>query len=428
MAHYQAMGSIPPKRHTQHRRPAGRGKQGELYYEELMGEEGFSSDSSLLYHRNIPSTIAGAREWTLPDQSTTPNHPLKPRHLRLHDLFAPKDVKNTDVVTGRRLVLGNGDVRISYVVAGAPSPWYRNGVGDECVYVERGAARVETVFGAFDVAEGDYLVIPRATTHRWLPKRSTKNPLRAYAIEANSHIAPPKRYLSKYGQLLEHAPYCERDLRTPQGPLLAEDVGEKATDAAEVFIKHRGNGPGGIVGTVHDLPFHPLDVVGWDGCLYPYAFNVRDYEPITGRVHQPPPVHQVFEGWNFVICNFVPAQGRLPPALDPGAVLPLERRQRRDHVLRRRRLRGAQGLGHREGLGLGAPRRPRARSAARRVRGIHRRRVLRRARRHGRHLPAARARGGRPGRRRRGLRAVLGPRSGLTRRALLSLGPCRSRP
>ncbi|HET6692783.1 MAG TPA: homogentisate 1,2-dioxygenase, partial [Pedococcus sp.] len=111
MAHYQQQGSIPPKRHTQHRRPA-RGKQGgELYYEELMGEEGFSSDSSLLYHRNIPSTIAGAREWAIGDLSTTPNHPLVPRHLRLHDLFDAKAVKGTDVVTGRRLVLGNGDVR-----------------------------------------------------------------------------------------------------------------------------------------------------------------------------------------------------------------------------------------------------------------------------------------------------------------------------
>jgi homogentisate 1,2-dioxygenase len=306
VAHYQAMGSIPPKRHTQHRRPAGRGKQGELYYEELMGEEGFSSDSSLLYHRNIPSTVAGAREWAIGDLSTTPNHPLMPRHLKLHDLFEAKDVKNTDVVTGRRLVLGNGDVRISYAVAGAPSPWYRNGIGDECVYVERGKARVETVFGAFDVAEGDYLVIPRATTHRWIPRRSTKEPLRAYCIEGNSHIAPPKRYLSKYGQLLEHAPYCERDLRGPTGPLLAEDVGAKPGEESEVYIKPRGHGPSGIVGTLHALPFHPLDVVGWDGCLYPYAFNVRDYEPITGRVHQPPPVHQVFEGWNFVVCNFVP--------------------------------------------------------------------------------------------------------------------------
>jgi len=306
VAYYQSMGSIPPKRHTQHRRPAGRGKQGELYYEELMGEEGFSSDSSLLYHRNIPSTIVGAREWAIRDLSTAPNHPLTPRHLRLHDLFDAKSVKNTDVVTGRRLVLGNGDVRISYAVAGAPSPWYRNGIGDECVYVERGRARVETVFGAFDVADGDYLVIPRATTHRWIPRRSAKDPLRAYCIEGNSHISPPKRYLSRYGQLLEHAPYCERDLRPPTGPLLSEDVGARAGDQTEVYIKHRGNGPSGIVGTIHTLPFHPLDVVGWDGCLYPYAFNVRDFEPITGRVHQPPPVHQVFEGFNFVICNFVP--------------------------------------------------------------------------------------------------------------------------
>ena len=306
MAHYQRMGSVPHKRHTQHRQPSSRGKQGALYYEELMGEDGFSSDSSLLYHRNIPSTIADAREWAVGDLSTTPNHPLVPRHLRLHDLFDVAAVRRTDPVTGRRLVLGNGDVRISYAVSAQPSPWYRNGIGDECVYVERGRARVEMVFGAFDVGPGDYVVIPRATTHRWLPRRSPRDPLRTYAIEANSHISPPKRYLSKYGQFLEHSPYCERDLRLPAGPLLAEDVGARTSDETEVFIKHRGSGPGGVVGTVHTLPFHPLDVVGWDGCLYPYVFNVADFEPITGRVHQPPPVHQVFEGWNFVVCNFVP--------------------------------------------------------------------------------------------------------------------------
>ncbi len=317
MAHYHAVGSIPPKRHTQHRRP-GKGKTpGELYYEELMGEEGFSSDSSLLYHRNIPSTTVGAAVWELPDQSTTPNHPLTPRHLKLHDLFDAKAIRRTDVVTGRRLVLGNGDVRISDAVAAEPSPWYRNGIGDECVYIERGQARVETVFGSFEVAEGDYVIIPRATTHRWLPRRSTKDPLRAYCIEANSHIAPPKRYLSKYGQLLEHAPYCERDLRQPQGPLLAEDIGARPDEETEVYIKHRGNGPGGVVGTIHTLPFHPLDVVGWDGCLYPYVFNVRDFEPITGRIHKPPPVHQVFEGWNFVVCNFVPRKVDYHPLAIP---------------------------------------------------------------------------------------------------------------
>ncbi|PRZ36596.1 homogentisate 1,2-dioxygenase [Antricoccus suffuscus] len=308
MAHYQSAGFIPPKRHTQHRLDNGR-----LAYEELMGEEGFSSDSSLLYHRNIPSTIADSRIWDLADQSTEPNHPIIPMHLKLHDLFAVDDTapggatpyQGVDVVTGRRLVLGNGDVRISYVVADTPSPYYRNAIGDECLYVERGSARVETTFGLIEAAEGDYVIIPRATNHRWVPDTDGE-PLRVYCIEANSHIAPPKRYLSRFGQLLEHSPYCERDLRPAGGPLLAEDVGADAADATDVYIKHRGNGPGGIVGTVHTLPTHPLDVIGWDGCLYPYAFNVRDFEPITGRVHQPPPVHQVFEGDNFVICNFVP--------------------------------------------------------------------------------------------------------------------------
>ncbi|GGU95265.1 putative homogentisate 1,2-dioxygenase [Kitasatospora herbaricolor] len=296
MAHYRQLGSIPPKRHTQHRTP-----EGGLYYEELMGEEGFSSDSSLLYHRGIPSAVVNAVPWELPDQSTVPNHPLLPRHLKLHELFAGQEWKSTDVVAGRRLVLGNGDVRIGYVVAGAPSELYRNGLGDECVYVESGAGTVETVFGSLEVGQGDYVIIPRATTHRWVP--TGDEPLRAYCIEANSHITPVKRYLSKYGQLLEHAPYCERDLRGPAGPLLAETVAGEGGDV-DVLVKHRG--PNGIAGTRYTVPHHPFDVVGWDGCLYPYAFNIADYEPITGRIHQPPPAHQVFEGNGFVICNFVP--------------------------------------------------------------------------------------------------------------------------
>ena len=293
MAFYRSVGNIPPKRHTQHRRP-----DGGLYYEELMGEEGFSSDSSLLYHRHIPSAMSDSRIWDLPDLSTTPNHPLKPRHLRLHTLFAGEEWRTRDAVTGRRLLVGNGDVRISYVAAGSASPLYRNAIGDECVYVESGSARLETVFGSLEAGQGDYLILPRATTHRWVPTGDT--PLLAYCIEANSHIAPPKKYLSRYGQLLEHAPYCERDLRAPEQPPQA--VGEDV----EVYVKHRGPGPGGIAGTVMVQAQHPFDVVGWDGCLYPYAFNIRDFEPITGRVHQPPPVHQVFEGSNFVVCNFVP--------------------------------------------------------------------------------------------------------------------------
>jgi homogentisate 1,2-dioxygenase len=284
---------VPRTRHT-----AFRDDDGRLRYEELMGEEGFSSDASLLYHRGVPSAIVDSQVWDLPDLSTTPNHPLKPRHLKLHDVVSGD---SANPVEHRRLVLGNGDVRISYVVSAEPSPLYRNAIGDECVYVESGSGSVETVFGVLTYRQGDYVLIPRATTHRWVPEgRDGTEPSRLYVIEASSHIAPPKRYLSRFGQFLEHAPYCERDLHGPGEPFLVE-----GTDV-EVLVKHRGNAPGGIVGTRLTYATHPFDVVGWDGCLYPYTFNVEDFMPITGKVHQPPPVHQVFEGYNFVVCNFCP--------------------------------------------------------------------------------------------------------------------------
>jgi homogentisate 1,2-dioxygenase len=288
VTYYRQLGDVPRQRHT-----ALRDADGSLRYEELMGEEGFSSDSSLLYHRGVPSAIVASEDWPLPDLGLSPNHPLRPRHLRLHELA---EVDGADAVQHRRLVLGNGDVRISYVVATEPSPLYRNAVGDECVYVEQGSGTVETLFGVVPYRTGDYVVVPRATTHRWLPAETS----RLYAIEANSHLAPPKRYLSRFGQLLEHAPYCERDLHGPDEPFLVD-----GTDV-DVLVKHRGHGPSGLVGTRLTYATHPFDVVGWDGCLYPYTFNVEDFMPITGKVHQPPPVHQVFEGSNFVVCNFVP--------------------------------------------------------------------------------------------------------------------------
>ena len=291
MPYYRRAGSVPPVRHTQHRQPDGR-----LYFEELVGEEGFSSSSSLLYHREIPSAIVDSRIWDLGDQGTSPNHPLRPRHLRLHQLFTDDEMSRADPVTSRRLILANDDVRIAYVVAAHSSPLYRNAIGDECVYVESGQARVETVFGSLEAASGDFVILPRGTTHRWCPVGV--EPLRAYCIEAASHIAPPGRYLSRYGQLLEHAPYSERALRGVEAPGLVED-GE-----TDVCVKHRVRG--GIVGSVLTYKNHPFDVVGWDGCLYPFALNIRDFQPITGRVHQPPPVHQVFAGQNFVICAFLP--------------------------------------------------------------------------------------------------------------------------
>ncbi len=290
MAHYRALGRLPRQRHTQLR-----DDDGHLFREELMGEEGFSSDSSLLYHRGVPSAITDSQVWELPDQTRTPNHPLKPRHLKLHDLFPEGAGAGACPVEGRRMILGNNDVRIGYVLTGTePSPIYRNAIGDECVYVESGTGTVETVFGVVPYRPGDYVLIPRATDHRWVPAEAS----RLYAVEANSHIHPPKRYLSRFGQFLEHAPYCERDLHGPTETFQAD-----GTDV-DVLVKHRTST--GIVGTRLTYATHPFDVVGWDGCLYPYTFNIEDYMPITGKVHQPPPVHQVFEGWNFVICNFLP--------------------------------------------------------------------------------------------------------------------------
>ncbi len=308
MSYYRSVGSVPPKRHTQHR-----DGDGNLYREELMGEEGFSSDSSLLYHRGVPSAIVDSQVWDLPDQTRTPNHPLKPRHLKLHTLFPEPGASTGSVsgtgscpVEGRRMVLGNNDVRIGYVVTGTdPSPLYRNAIGDECVYVESGAGTVETVFGVVSYRTGDYVLIPRSTDHRWVPSESS----RLYPIEANSHISPPRRYLSRFGQLLEHAPYCERDLHGPGETLLVEG------SDVEVLVKHRAGGQ--VVGTRLTYATHPFDVVGWDGCLYPLTFNVEDYMPITGKIHQPPPVHQVWEGHNFVVCNFLPRKVDYHPLAIP---------------------------------------------------------------------------------------------------------------
>ncbi len=294
MPYYQQVGELPRKRHTQFRRP-----DGGLYAEELMGADGFSAESALLYHEHLPTAIVDSRAWEEPVEALTANHPLLPRHLRTSKL----DTGSADPVTGRQLLLANDDVRISYAVADRPSPLYRNAVGDECVYVESGSATVETVFGALSVGAGDYVVLPTSTTHRWVP--AGDGPLRTLAVQAGGHIGAPKRYLSPRGQFLESAPYCERDLRGPSAPLQAS-----GTDL-EVLVRHRA---GTSVLTYAD---HPFDVVGWDGCLYPYAFNVADFEPITGRVHQPPPVHQTFEGPRFVICSFVPRKVDYHPLAVP---------------------------------------------------------------------------------------------------------------
>jgi len=264
-----------------------------------MGADGFSAESALLYHEHLPTAIVDSRVWDEPAEALAANHPLLPRHLRTSKL----DTGSADAITGRQLLLANDDVRISYAVADRPSPLYRNAVGDECVYVESGSATVETVFGALAARQGDYVLLPTSTTHRWVP--TGDGPLRTLVVQSGGHIGAPRRYLSPRGQFLESAPYCERDLHGPTEPLQASG------SDVDVLVRHRA---GTSVLTYAD---HPFDVVGWDGCLYPYTFNVADFEPITGRVHQPPPVHQTFEGPRFVICSFVPRKVDYHPLAVP---------------------------------------------------------------------------------------------------------------
>ena len=293
MPYYRVTGEVPRKRHVRFRRP-----DGGLYAEELMGEEGFVSDSSLLYHAHPPTAIVKSEGLDdAADTGVVPNHPLLPRHFRTQEL-----PPGGDLVLGRQLLMANDDVRISFAAPDAPSELYRNSTGDEAIYLRNGAARFESVYGSIDASAGDYVVVPRGTTHRWMP--AAGEPVHALVIEARGHIRPPRRYLSAAGQFLEHAPYCERDLRGPDGPLVA------AGEDVPVIVRNRA----GL--TRLSYAFHPFDVVGWDGYLYPYAFNIADFEPIVKRTHAPPPVHQTFEGPSFVICSFCPR----PLDFDPEAV------------------------------------------------------------------------------------------------------------
>jgi homogentisate 1,2-dioxygenase len=281
MPYYRSVGEVPRKRHVQFRQPDGR-----LYAEELMGEEGFSSDSALLYHRELPTRITDAVAAGSMEGELQAPEVLLPRHLLTHKL-----PDGGDLVTGRSLLMGNSSVRISYAAATTDSPLYRDSDGDLLVYVESGSGRLDSVFGSLEIGEGDYVVVPTGTTHRWVV---TDGPLRALVVEARGHVTIPSQYLGKHGQVLEQSPYCERDFRAPTEPLLV-DAGE-----TEVLVRRRGRL------TRYTYASSPFDVVGWDGCLYPYALSIHDFEPVTGRLHQPPPVHQTFAGPGFVVCSFVP--------------------------------------------------------------------------------------------------------------------------
>ncbi len=281
MPYYRSVGEVPRKRHTVADSPEGR------RLEELMGQEGFSEESALLYHRHSPSALTAIEPVDDPraDLVLEPDVPLTPRHLRTGDL-----PKGGDAVLGRQVLLGNDDVLVCWAAAAEDSGLYRNAVGDELAYVHAGSPVLETSFGALPLSQGDYVVVPRGTTHRWVVGSGVELLL----FESRGHVRFPDRYLSSRGQLKEGAPFSERDLRGPAEPLLA--------DGADVPVLVRNRA--GLSTLVHQ--HHPFDVVGWDGCLWPHALSIHDFEPITGAIHQPPPVHQTFAAPGIVVCSFVP--------------------------------------------------------------------------------------------------------------------------
>ncbi|MFJ8244650.1 homogentisate 1,2-dioxygenase [Peribacillus asahii] len=283
MPHYVKMGRIPHKRHTQFRK-----ENGDLYYEQLMGTKGFSGIQSLIYHINPPTQVKKAEKLCDIRYEYEKKDALRHRHFRTWNTKA-----GGDFLEARRIFMANDDVAIGIARPNRQMKYfYRNGEGDELIFVHEGTGKIESIFGELSFTPGDYLVIPIGTTYRVMLESEEA---RFLILESNSAIVPPKRYRNEFGQLLEHSPFCERDFRTPERLVTKDENGE-----FEVRVRAQG------MLTSYTYDFHPLDAIGWDGYLFPYAFSIHDFEPITGRVHQPPPVHQTFEAHNYVVCSFVP--------------------------------------------------------------------------------------------------------------------------
>lgn len=283
MPFYKQMGEIPRKRHIVFRK-----EDGTLFREQVMGTKGFSSLQSILYHHNPPTSMADSTLLEKCNDQYEDQAELVPRHFWTNQLE-----KEQDAVAGRHYILGNEDLIIGTVKAKKGMDYfYRNSDGDEVLFVHYGSGKIESMFGTLTYSPGDYIVIPVGTIYRVTPDSDDTKLL---VVETTSWIKTPDRYRNEFGQLLEHSPFCERDIH---GPEVLETYVEKGE--YEVRTKSRGY--------IHSHIYHhhPLDVVGWDGYLFPWKFNISDFEPITGRIHQPPPVHQTFEGNNFVICSFVP--------------------------------------------------------------------------------------------------------------------------
>jgi homogentisate 1,2-dioxygenase len=297
---YHSLGEIPAKRHTQFRDDRGSGNgAGRLLVEEVMGYEGFSGNESILYHVESPCRIAEAGEFTPIEHTEWVPDAHVHRHLQTGSVEP-----GGDAVTGRRCLMWNSDLEVSLCRPTEETEvFYRDGEGDEVLFVCEGSGTLETVFGSLTFHEHDYVVIPRGTTYR---VTLDDGPQTWLCLHTPGEIETPNRYRNRYGQLLESAPYSQRDFHPP-----AELETHRERGEFELVLRVRG----GLQRYL--LDYHPFDVVGWDGYVYPYTFNVHDFEPRTGRLHLPPPVHQTFQGPNFVICSFCPRELDYDPLAVP---------------------------------------------------------------------------------------------------------------
>ncbi len=284
MPFYHTLGAIPHKRHTIFKDTAGH-----FYYEQLFGTEGFHGKSSLLYHIHRPTQISRIEE----SMDLTPEiavaHNIIPRKINGYDIPSHDDFLDSRIVL---FVNAHTQIELAAPKSSMLDYFYKNADADEVHFVDVGSGALITLFGKIFFQKGDYIVIPRGTIYQYQFDHTTN---RLLITQSSSPVEFPRRYINEFGQLLEHAPYCERDVKLPG---FTEPLDQKG----EYRIKIKKEN------TLHTLiyQYHPFDVVGWDGCLYPYAFSIYDFEPITGRVHQPPPVHQTFQSKGFVICSFVP--------------------------------------------------------------------------------------------------------------------------
>ncbi len=284
MPFYHRVGKLPEKRHTQFRKP-----NGNLYAEELISTEGFSSLYSLVYHCHPPTLVKDIEA----AKDVSPVAALS-KNLQNRSFLTFKTKPVDDYLESRVIMLFNRDC---YLSVAAPKKsmtnyFYKNADADEVIFVHEGSGTLKTLYGQIKFVYGDYLVIPRGIIYQ-MEFNDENN--RLFITESFSPVKPPKRYMNQFGQFLEHSPYCERDIKLPENLQTHDEMGD-----FKVYIKKQD--------LIYPYTYatHPFDAIGWDGYQYPYGFSIHNYEPITGRVHMPPPIHQTFEGHNFVICSFVP--------------------------------------------------------------------------------------------------------------------------